>query len=157
MNCKMETKAKWSRGKAPITAAQRTQLERDARDLYGTAKRKGSTLDVWDHAQEAPAARDHFELGCWLFHFVHMDRAAKATLDLRIGTLRRLFEAEIYSPGYRFYTVFDFGERQFDGMFEQGDAQQVIEGLRAFLANVRVQKGFQYFGWSLEGAQAALF
>ncbi|WP_150609422.1 MULTISPECIES: hypothetical protein [Pandoraea] len=144
-------------GKAPITAAQRAQLARDARDLYGAAKRKGCTLDVWDHAREAPAAREHFELGCWLYYFVRLDYANKATLNLRIDIVRRLFEAGLHSPGYMFYTVFDFGERQFDGVFEQGDAEQVIEGLRAFLCNDKVRKGFEYFGWSLEGAQVALF
>ncbi|WP_186214619.1 hypothetical protein [Burkholderia gladioli] len=142
---------------APISATQRAQLKRDASDLYGTAKRKGNTLDRWDYGQEAPAARDHFELGCWLYYFTQCYRSGHDTLELRIDIVRRLFLAGLHSPGYKFFTVFDFGERQFDSIFEQGDAKQVIEGLRVFLGSEEVRKGFEYFGWPLDGDQAALF
>ena len=146
-----------NRVNAPISAGQRAQLERDARDLYGTAKRKGNTLDQWDHANEAPAAREYFELGCWLYYFTQRYRRGQDDLDLRIDIVLRLFLAGLYNPGYMFFTVFDFGERQFDNIFEQGDAAQVKEGLRAFLGNDKIRKGFEYHGWSPEGVQPALF
>jgi hypothetical protein len=129
----------------------------DADDLYATAKRKGNTLDRWDHGIEAPAAREQFELGCWLFHYTTRYRTTQDTLDLRVDIVRRLFQAGLYAPAYMFFTVFDFGERQFDSIFEQGDAEHVIEGLRASLSNDEVRRGFEYYGWPLEGAQAALF
>ncbi|ANJ76483.1 hypothetical protein PQH03_28665 [Ralstonia insidiosa] len=142
---------------APISARQRAMLERDARDLYGAAKRKGTTLDRWEHASEAPAAQEHFELGCWLYYFTQRFRSGKDDLDLRIDIVRRLFLAGLYNPGYMFFTVFDFGERQFDSIFEQGDAEQVKEGLRAYVADDRIRKGFEQCGWSSEGVQPALF
>lgn len=142
---------------APITDEQRAHLKRDASDLHGTAMRKGSTLDRWEHEEEARTARDHFELGCWLFYYSKRFYGGQDTLDLRIDIVRRLFQAGIYAPAYMFFTVFDFGERQFDSIFEQGDAEHVIEGLRASLYDDEVRKGFEYCGWSLEAAQAVLF
>lgn len=142
--------------KAPITAAQRKRLQADVNDLYACAKRKGTTMDRWDHANESSAARDHFELGCWLFYYSKRINAQDSLKD-RIDCARRMFEAGIYSPGYQFHTAFDFGERVWDSIFEQGDSAYVIEGLREFVnTSANIRKGFEDYGWPIEGAQTCL-
>lgn len=135
--------------KAPLTAAQRKQLKADCADLRATAARKQCTLDNWDHAIESSAARDYFELGCWLFWFTREANQGRDTLELRTDIARRIFAAGLTNPHYMFYTAFDFGERQFDNIFEQGDSKDVIEGLRAHLVNTNVRQAFEYFGWPL--------
>lgn len=134
-------------GHAPLTAAQRAKLQRDSANLYETAKWKGMTMDEWDHRLESAAARDHFELGCWLYYYTTIPD----TLQNRIDCARRLFDAGISSPGYQFFTVFEFGERQFDSLFEQGDAEEVIDGLRKFVATSGgVRQAFEYHGWAIQ-------
>lgn len=152
--------AKTNKGQlAPLSAAQLSQLRVDANDLWGAAARKGITLDRWEHSDESAAARDHFALGTWLLYF--STRIGKPDgLQDRIDCARRLFEAGICHPGYRFFTVFDFGERQFDTLVEMGDADQVLDGLREIIhetRNANLVKSFQYMGWSLERRQKALF
>ncbi|WP_196493113.1 hypothetical protein [Burkholderia territorii] len=134
-------------GLAPLTAAQRAKLQRDSANLHRTAKRKGITMDEWDHRLESAAARDHFELGCWLYYYTTIPD----TLQNRIDCARRMFDAGISSPGYQFFTVFEFGERQFDSLFEQGDAEEVIEGLRKFVGTSGgVRQAFEYHGWPVQ-------
>jgi hypothetical protein len=45
--------------------------------------------------------------------------------------VRKLFEAGIAFPGYRFYTVFNFGARELDACFEMGDGSAVKDALVA--------------------------
>ncbi|MGF6996767.1 hypothetical protein [Paraburkholderia sp. GAS32] len=145
------------RVRAPITPAVRAQLKRDCSDLNATAARKQTTLDKWDHAIESAAVRDHFELGCWL-HYLTKQPEGQDSIALRVECVRRLFEAGFDNPSFAFFTAFDFGERQFDNIFEQGDSKAVIEGLRAHLGSRMVRAGFEYFGWPLvDDRQAALF
>lgn len=113
---------------APITAAQRQKLLRDAEDLKAAARRKGVTLDAWDESRESLAAKLHFELGCWLFYYSRKVGMPGGFRE-RVDCLRRLFEAGITQPGYRFFTVFDFGERQFDTCVEMGDGDAVVNAL----------------------------
>lgn len=133
---------------APISAAARRQLKADATNLRAAATRKGSTLNDWEEREERAAAAEHFELGCWLFYY--SGKLTTGTLRDRIDCARRLFLAGVYRPGYQFFTVFDFGERQFDSLFEMGDADQVIDGLREHLVQDvtgKLQAAFQYMGW----------
>lgn len=113
---------------APITASQRRQLVRDAADLKAAARRKGVTLDAWDESRESMAAKMHFELGCWLFYYSRKVGMPGGFRD-RVDCVRRLFEAGITQPGYRFFTVFDFGERQFDKCIEMDDGDAVVNAL----------------------------
>lgn len=115
---------------APITAAERRQLVRDAGDIKAVAARKGVTLDAWDESRESVASQLHFELGCWLFYYSRRVGMPGGLKD-RIDCLRRLFEAGIDCPGYRFFTIFNFGERQFDTCVEMGDADEVVNALVA--------------------------
>lgn len=147
------------KGLPPLTKVQLEQLRADAKDLRGAATRKGTTLDRYEEASESAAAAKYFELGAWLFHYStrvgrHDGQSA------RIDCLRKLFEAGIYSPGYQFFTVFDFGERTFDTCIEMGDAAEVIDALRELAhqhRNRNLVAAFEYMGWSLERRQAALF
>lgn len=152
--------AKVSKGPlAPLSAAQLAQLRADANDLWSAAKRKGTTLDRWEHSDESAAARDYFHLGTWLFYYSTRIGKVDALQD-RIDCARRIFESGIQQIGYRFFTIFDFGNRQFDTLFEMGDAQEVLDGLREIVQNGRnanLIAAFSYMGWSLERKQMALF
>lgn len=152
--------AKATKGQlAPLSAAQLAQLRADANDLWAAAARKGITLDRWEHSDESAAARDHFALGTWLHYY--STRIGKVDgLQDRIECARRIFESGIQRIGYQFYTVFDFGERQFDTLVEMGDADEVLDGLREIAhegRNANLIAAFSYMGWSLERKQMALF
>jgi hypothetical protein len=140
----------FKRAKAPLSSAERQQLKTDAANIRATATRKGHTLDAWAESAERNAAADHFELGCWLFYYNR--RVGRDTVESRIDCARRIFVAGITNPGYDFFTVFDFGERQFDTIFEMGDANEVIDGLRKFLftdTSGNLRKAFNYMGWPM--------
>jgi hypothetical protein len=138
---------------APISKAERAQLHSDAADLQGTAKRKGVTLNRYEEAREKLVASKHFELGCWLFRFTKLRGLPPAQyLSERIDLVTRLFLAGFNNPSYDFFTVFDFGERQFDGIFEDGDSKDVLEGLRSNIpldTTGMLVTAFEYFGWPL--------
>lgn len=152
--------AKTNRGPlAPLSAAQLAQLRADANDLWSAAKRKGTTLDRWEHNDESAAARDYFALGTWLFYYSTRIGRVDGLQD-RIDCARRIFESGIERIGYRFFTVFDFGERQFDTLVEMGDADAVVDALREIAhegRNPNLIAAFAYMGWSLERKQMALF
>lgn len=137
---------------APLSTTTRKRLMEDARNVAATAERKGLCLDRWEVRDETLAARQHFELGCWIFHlnrlFAHNGVVG---FHARIECNYRLFMAGIYSPGYMFHTVFDFGERQFDGIMEMGDGAQIVEALRHLLLSDRsgnLLGAFEYHGWN---------
>ena len=142
--------------KAPLTASELAQLQADAKDIRAAALRKVVTLDAWDERQETAAARSHFALGCWLYYYsrrVYLDNAEG--LASRIDCARRIFLAGLTNPGYKFFTVFDFGERHFDTIFEMGDAEQVIDGLRQLAKADQsglIASAFTNFCWPLTAA-----
>jgi len=62
------------------------------------------------------------------------------------------------NPGYAFFTVFEFGEREFDTIFEMGDSAQVLNGLRKLAHRSRsqhIRQAFAEMGWSLQATPAA--
>lgn len=134
---------------APISRIERAQLVRDAANLQAAAKRKGLTLDLY--GREGTMAKKHFELGCWLWRFTKIrDLPSEQYLAERVEIVTRLFLAGFRNPRYDFFTVFDFGERQFDGIFEQGDSQDVIDGLRRNIpmdTTGEIKSVFESFGW----------
>ena len=133
---------------APITAAERKQLAANLADLRGTAERNRTTLDDWEERNEREAGRQHFELGCWLYYYNR--RVGTEGVEARIDCARRIFLEGITNPRYQFFTAFSFGERQFDTIFEMGDAKEVIEGLRQLIPTDKtgnIAKAFEYFGW----------
>ncbi len=140
--------------KAPVSKTQREQLRKDLSNLAATAQRKGTTLDAYEASREGRVGKEHFELGCWLYRFNHL-RGLTAEQDLkeRIEIVARLFLAGIQNPRYDFFTAFDFGERQFDSIFEQGDAMEVIDGLRDLIPQDKTGKiaeAFGAYGWPME-------
>ncbi|BBA45330.1 hypothetical protein BCCH1_78410 (plasmid) [Burkholderia contaminans] len=128
----------------------------DATDVRATATRKDLLLDWREEANELDAAREHFDLGCWLYYYAPRIRRA-SSFDDRVDCARRLFEAGIFRPGYQFFTIFGFGEREFDSVFEMGDAEAVIEQLRSHLESPRIQEAFKRYGWPVERMQQSLF
>lgn len=143
--------------RTPLTAEELAALRADAQNIRAAAKRKGVTLDDWDEKRETEAAQQHFNLGCWLHYYSRRVYAAEGLRD-RIDCARRIFLAGLQNPGYRFFTVFDFGERNFDTIFEMGDADQVINELRQLAKSDktgRIAQAFTHFGWPLEAVPAA--
>lgn len=137
--------------RAPLSQSDRTQLRADAKNLKAAAIRKQVTLDRWDEARETAAAKTYFELGEWLFYY---SRRVYGTgpqgLSDRIDCARRIYESGLINPGYQFFTVFDFGERQYDTIFEMGDAEEVVDGLRLILQTAPTEglaNAFKNYGW----------
>lgn len=139
--------------KSPLTIRELAVLRADAQNIRAAAKRKEVTLDAWEERHETEAAQQHFDLGCWLYYYsrrVYLDNAEG--LASRIDCARRIFLAGLTNPGYRFFTVFEFGERNFDTIFEMGDADQVINELRQLVKSDktgRIAQAFANFGWTL--------
>ena len=136
---------------APIAPAVRNQLRLDAQDIRATAARKNFDMDAWTESRESKVAKEHFELGCWLYHFRdRVGRTGEGALKDRIECAWRIFRSGITNPSYDFHTVFEFGERQFDTIFGMGDADQVLEGLRSLLRgdrSGRLEAAFVAYGW----------
>lgn len=133
---------------APISADDRIRLQSDLQNIKQTAARKNVILDAYDESRETLAGKANFELGCWLYYYRH--RIGIEDTATRIDCARRIFEAGFANLGYEFFTVFEFGERQFDTLFESGDAAEVIAGLRALIPADKtgnIRKAFEYFGW----------
>lgn len=137
--------------KAPLPVATCIRLDYDAQHIAATAARKCLTLDQWEARAEVQAAKKHFALGCWLYHFTTLRGLGSAQyLQARVELLVRIFMADIQNPSYDFSTIFDFGERQFDSIFEEGDGDQVIDALREYLERDKtglIQKAFNNYGW----------
>jgi len=141
-------------GRAPISQRLRTQFERDSRSvesLLAAAERKGYTqMSRWEAEEEYRTARTHFELGCWLAHYA--DRLSReANPQVRIDCVRRIWESDITNPGYRFFTIFGFGERNFDTCFEMGDGDKVAAALKAMAIEDPtgpIAAGVRAFGWN---------
>lgn len=125
---------------------------RDLDNLKATATRKGLTLDAWEEHNESTAGKLNFELGCWLYYYNRRIYDADG-FNARVDCMRRIFEAGHTYLHYEYFTVFDFGERQFDTLIEMGDASEVIDAVRTLYLPVdtsgNVRTAFEYFGWPL--------
>lgn len=148
-------KSKQRPDRAPISAQVRNQLQRDTQSvesIKAAARRCGDeTLSHWDAADELDHARQHFELGCWLHHYAGTVGQPDALAD-RIDCVRRCWEAGVYDVNYSFYSVFRFGERQFDTCFEMGDGEQVAQALMELARedpDGPIAAGVRKFGWEM--------
>lgn len=138
--------------KAPIRASDRSMLQFRLANLDAAAKAKGSTINAWEKEREIHAGKEHFELGCWLWYY--SNRVGSGPVTDRIDCARRIFLAGLDRVGYEFFTAFDFGERQFDAIFEMGDSDEVLEGLREhipFDKTGRIKAVFEKLNWPLIG------
>lgn len=137
---------------APLNKEMRDQLLRDSADILGAAARHGDDLTAVDVATEQRMAQEHFELGCWLFFHRNRRISNPDGVWSRIDCLRRIIQSGISNPGYSFHSVFRFGERDFDTLFEMGDSAQVIHALRP-MAKAHPDEVFGRFfkehGWPL--------
>ncbi|MBK4738660.1 hypothetical protein [Noviherbaspirillum pedocola] len=137
----------------PLSKAELEKLRADAGDIPGVAKRRNVTLDAWDLRSESAAAKQHFALGCWLYYYSQrIGLTGPQGLRDRIDCARRIFEAGFANPGYAFFTVFHFGEREFDTLFEMGDGAAVVDALRKLARKSQhqhIKEAFAELGWSL--------
>lgn len=149
--------------KAPISTRERDQLWRDVQDPAAAALRHGDgTLSAYDVDREKRAGAEFFELGCWLWYY-HSRLSETGELGVlhRIDCLRRIASAGFTKMGYQFYSVFRFGERHFDTIFEMGDGKQVVHALRPTAAahpDEAIGLLFKYCNWPLtleDSAKAA--
>ena len=120
--------------RAPIPAALRAGLLRDTQSvdsILAAAARHGDDCGRWEAQDEFEHAQRYFELGCWLKYFSERVGASQGPDGLadRIECVRKCWEAGVYDVGYSFYSVFRFGERQFDTCFEMGDGDKVAQAL----------------------------
>ena len=145
--------------KAPISETVRRRLQSDAANLPAAAARKQVTLHQFELSKERLAAQTNFELGCWLHYYSQrVSMPTEKGFDARVDCLKRLIMADQRRPGYDYFTVFDFGERQYDAIFEMGDAQEVIDKLRESIpqdTTGRIAEAFRQFGWPIEGSTQA--
>jgi hypothetical protein len=143
-------------GMPPLRASALQQLQADAKDLVAAAARKNVTLDAWELREESHMAQEHFELGCWLHHL--RSRIGRSDgLAARIECVRRLFDEGITEPGYMFFTVFDFGEREFDTCFEMDDSHLVkarLLDIAEINPDSNVARCVKEMGWTREQSKA---
>ena len=144
--------------RAPLSNAIRERLRRDLENIRATAERKQVTLDRWEEMDEQLEGKAHFELGCWLYFYSARIGQPGAFQD-RVDCLRRIYQAGLTHLNYEFFTVFDFGERQYDTLVEMGDGSEVVDALRALIprdTTGNLVKAFEYNHWPLEAEQATL-
>lgn len=134
---------------APLSTEVRARLRSDLNDVLACGRRKGLDIDRMTLRRESVIGERHFELGCWLhFYSTKLSQGVWA----RIDCVRRLLLSayEPFSPSYDFFTVFDFGERQFDNCFEMGDAEQVMQAIASLRHVPHVGQKFAQAGWTDE-------
>jgi hypothetical protein len=139
--------------KAPIQDCVRNRLASYAKDIKFAAKRKQITLSHHEEATEARVAREHFELGCWLHYYsTRVGLDSDTGFKARVECAMRIFLTGMTNPNYDFFTIFDFGSRTFDAIFEMGDASEVIDRLRTAIpcdASGQLEKAFNHHGWNV--------
>lgn len=141
---------------APINTAVRAKLKADSASVgavLAAAQCKGNTCDRHEARREFIAAQEHFELGCWLVHYA----ALPGTFDNRLACARLLMETGVGNPGYDFHTVFGFGERDYDNLFETrggGDVLATLWAEATDLPNQRLADGLTKAGIPNNGPAA---
>lgn len=135
---------------APIAERERAQLRRDIHEanIVACAKRQGKEADYRTLMDEARQGAYHFELGCWLYYYSRL--VSSQGVWARIDCVRRLLLSDYpsFGPSYDFFTVFDFGERQFDACFEMGDSADVVRSLIGLRGIPAADKKFAEAGWT---------
>jgi hypothetical protein len=138
--------------RAPLSNAVRERLRRDLQNMEATAARKQLHFDAWDAIFDKDDGERHFELGCWLYYYSTRIRRPEAFQD-RVDCARRIYLAGFQHLNYRFYTVFDFGEREYDTLAEMDDSAEVVDALRSLIPldkTGNLAKAFAYNKWPLQ-------
>lgn len=139
------------RATAPLTKLEVQQLRADIRNIEAAAKRKGVDLDPYTKGKEIQLATAHFDLGCWLYYL--QPKIGKDTPEgftARILCALHLFLRGIRNPSYDFFTIFNFGARDYDTLFEMGDSASLIEALRPSLEldkSGHLLDAFKHYNW----------
>lgn len=137
---------------APITERERAQLRRDVQtsNIVACAKRKSLDLDPRSLLIEAHKGAQYFDLACWLYYYNR--RVGTQGIWARIDCVRRLLLSDYpsFSPSYDFYTVFGFGDREFDTCFEMHDGAEVVRSLIGLRGVPVVDMKFAEAGWTEE-------
>lgn len=143
----------------PLLHAQLVRLRHDVKpeNIRACAERKGLTYDEMTLRREALLGKQHFGLGCWLYFY--SKRTGRGGVSARIDCVRRLLLSDLddTNPVYDFFTVFDFGERQFDNCFEMGDSELVMKAIAGMRQQPRVSAKFSKLGWTEEYLQSRGF
>lgn len=138
---------------SPLPADVRAQLARDCvsvETIQAAAARQGNPCTRSEAVRGKEAADRHFELGCWLHYYAPRVGQSENFQD-RVDCVRRCFEAGIVHPRYDFFTVFGFGERDFDNCFEMGDGDRVVDALKSIARKEpdgSVARGVRAMGWT---------
>lgn len=143
---------------APITARQRTMLRKRLANIEATARARGVTLDAWDKYTEEDAGRTHFELGAWLWWAAHHGVVNSGCVETRAHVVHMILASGKSDIGYEFYTVFEFGERDFDSFFEYGDGLDVVMAVRRLVfesGNPTAITALREAGWDAPKYQEA--
>lgn len=144
--------------RAPITVAQRAALQRRLCNLPKVAARRGTTLDDCDRRREEREGRAHFEVGAWGWWASR--RRASLTLEDRANVVFAVLTSGRTCVDYEFFTAFEFGERDFDAYFEQGDSEHLVDAIAAKVyasGNAVALEGLRANGWDRPCRQRALF
>lgn len=145
---------------APLSSTQVMQLKRNAENIQATAKALGNVaLTPAELEDEQYHAENHFELGCWLHYYKNeIGKEGEIGLQARVDCLKRLIKAGFGNPEFSFYTVFGFGGREFDTIFEMGDGDQVKEAVLGMIesdTSGAIKKFCKQAGWLNNQAKAA--
>lgn len=131
----------------------------------GSAKRLLDSIETLARAQNSDATVPELaaekmtgmaELG-YLVKLHNLNLRAHASLAARVAVAQHIFTAQRQGStfglddikSYRAYTVFRFGPRQFDALFEMGDGTQVREAMQALAErDPTVGNVCREMGWS---------
>ena len=149
----MDGNGRWAKRRfLPRLAGHKQGVDSLRRCVRACAERKGLSMDHWEEMDEVDHAKNHFELGCWLYFYQRsFYDLSKDNINERVQCMLRLFLNGFTNPGYSFYTVFDFGERQFDSIMEMGDSERVKAEMQKALPldkTGKIAAAFSYHGWS---------
>ena len=144
--------------KAPLSHTARKAISKDITNFKSVAKAKGQAVDTWEAHYEQRVTEDHFELTCWLKWFM-ATQARRDCVATRAMIVFLIFENGIKRIAYEFHTITDFGERQFDNIFESGDSSDVLVQLNRLVSafgGELSKAGLANYGWERE-PEPALF
>jgi len=144
--------------RAPLSNTDRKAITKDIANIEVVARAKDYDCSASEARYDKRMAEDHFELTCWLKWFM-TSQARRDCVATRALIVFLIFENGLQGLAYEFHTITDFGERQFDDIFEKNDGGDVIVQLNRLVSafgGERSKVGLAYYGWERE-PEPALF